>query len=178
MPTEPSLIEVRQAQAELITRVVRSWPPAVDVASRARVVDALAQEGIDSPKRLRALANDVLDHIPKDGTVFDYMNRQRKALAACFASTFDALRATRDQARALVQAGLAVPSLETLEQAIREAEQVEADTLAHWVEFPEGPIDIRPQDCISNEDAFARLSAGRDPERLRELQNRLERLDR
>src|SRR5687768_227508 len=171
MLNEVSLLEIRQAQAEAMSRVVRGWPPPVDVATRARVVEALARESLDSPRRLRALANDVLDHVPKDGTILDYMNRQREALAGCFAATLDALRATRDQARGLVQAGQRVPSLPALEQAIRDAEQVETDTLAHWTIF-EPQVRIDPNDdWLSQEEFLAQLEDLMSPEARRELQN-------
>jgi hypothetical protein len=172
------ILDVRRAQAEAASRALSSWQAPEDPVKRADEVDGLARELLNTPRELRTVVNRVFDNKPKDGTIFAYMNRQRLELHALFDSALAELRQARDLAQESVAAGYQVPSLSLLEKALRDAEQVREDTLAHWTEFPEGPIVIRPEECISNEEAFAILSAGRSQESLRELQNRLERLDR
>ena len=98
MASDTLILEIRRAQAEAASRVVRERQPVEDLEARARALEAVIREWLDSPKRLRNLANDVIDREPNDGTLLEYLNRQREALAGCIAATLDFLKTTRDQA--------------------------------------------------------------------------------
>jgi hypothetical protein len=172
------ILDVRRAQAEAARRALANWQAPDDPAKRADEVEGLARELLNIPRELRTVVNRVLDNKPKDGSILAYMNRQRLELHALFDSALAELRQARELAHESFAAGYKVPSLPLLDKALQDAEQAREDTLAHWTEFPEGPIVIQPEECISNEEAFAILSEGRSQEKLRELQNRLERLDR
>jgi len=173
MTCEPSILEVRQAEAEAVSRVVRGWQVAANPGARARALEALAQEGLEAPKRLRALASDVLKNRPSDGTLLAYMNQQRQALSACFAASLELLRATRDQARASEQSGWPIPSLPALQAAIAAAELEERATFAHWEVFDPHDEIGPPDDYISHEEFMKRLEDLMSPEARRELKNRL-----
>jgi hypothetical protein len=172
------ILDVRRAQAEAARKALSSWEAPDDPVKRADEVEGLVRELLNTPRELRTVVNRVIDNLPKDGTILAYMNRQRLELHALFDSALAELRQICDLARECIGTGQKVPSLPALEKAIQEAEQAREDTLAHWTEFPEGPIVIRPEEYISNEEAFAIMFEGRSPECLRELQNRLEQLDR
>jgi hypothetical protein len=174
MASDTLILDIRRAQAEAASRVVRDWQPSEDLGARARVLEAVAQEWLDSPKRLRNLANDVFDRRPNDGTLLDYLNRQREALSACFTSTLDFLRATRDQAQDCVRAGQLVPSLADLEQTIRKAEQVETETFEHWEVFDHHPDLGSPDEWMTTEEVFKERVAQLSEEARRELQTRLD----
>jgi hypothetical protein len=178
MPSEAFIMDIRRAQAEAAIRMVRDWKPADDIAARARRVEELAREGLDSPRRLRELVNDVLDKVPNDGSMLEYLNRQHATLTACFAVTIDALRTTRDLARESEAAGCPVPSLPELEKAIGKAEQVRSDTLAHWELFEPHPQIDAADEWISHEDFLKMLESQMSPEARRELQARVERESR
>jgi hypothetical protein len=175
MPSEAFILDIRRAQAEAAIRMVRDWKRADDPATRARIVESLAQEGLDSPGRMRELANDVIDNIPRDGSGLDYLNRQHKILSACFDFALDALRTTRDLAHESVAAGHAVPSLPALEQAIEKAEQVKTDMFKDWEIFDEHPDLGPPEEWVADEDAFKDIEARLSEEARRELQSRMDR---
>jgi hypothetical protein len=169
------ILDVRRAQAEATRNALASWQAPDDPVKRADEVEGLARELLNTPRELRTVVNRVFDNKPKDGTILAYMNRQRRELHALFDSALAELRQVRDVARESVAAGYQVPSLSLLEKALRDTEQVREDTLAHWTEFPEGPIEIRPDDCVPDEEAFRAIMARLSPEARRELQSRLDR---
>lgn len=173
MPTETPLLDVRRAQAEAGRRALTAWQPPDDLASRAVAVEGLVRGLLGMPRELRDVVKTVSDNEPRDGTILAYMNRHRTELHALFDSALDELRHARDLARECVAAGHEVPSFPALEKALQEAEQAREDTLAHWIEFPEGPIVIRPEDCVPDEEAFRDIEARLSPELRRELQSRL-----
>lgn len=172
------ILDVRRAQAEAGRRAVSSWQAPDDPARRAAAVEGLARGLLNLPRELREVVNAVFDNEPRDGTILAYSNLHRAELHALFDSALGELQQAVSLARACVAGGQRVPSLPALEKALQESEQAREDTLAHWTEFPEGSIQIDPDDCISNDDALAIMMAGRDPEVLRELQSRLEQLGR
>jgi hypothetical protein len=178
MPSNTLFFDIRAAQAEAVFRIVRDWQPTVDVAASASLVEALVKEGLDSPRRLRELANDVFDNIPRDGSGLDYLNRQYKILSACFDFTIDALRTTCELARESVNAGYQIPSLPALEQAIQKAEQVRTDTFEHWEIFDEQPDLGPPEEWLTTEEVFKDREAQLSEEARRELQSRLDEIRR
>jgi hypothetical protein len=172
------ILDVRRAEAEAARQALTNWQPPEDPMRRAAEVERLARRLIGLPRELRDVVNGVFDNEPRDGTILEYMNRHRLELHALFDAALAEIRRAIELGRESTSIGLPVPSLRPLEKALAETEQVREDTLAHWTEFPEGPIVIDPSECVSNEEAFAILSQGRDPEVLRELQSRLEQLGR
>jgi hypothetical protein len=174
MPSETLILDIRRAQAEAAIRAVRDWKTSDDITHRARLVEALAKEALDSPRRLRELANDVIEKMPKDGTLLDYLNRQHATLSACFALTLDALRATRDLAKESEESGHRIPSLPALEAAIEKSEQVRKDAFEHWELFDEHPELGLPEDWLTTEEVFRNREAQLSPEARRELQSRLD----
>jgi hypothetical protein len=174
MPSDTLVLEIHRAHAEAANRIVRNRQPEDDLESRGRALEAVIQEWLDSPKRLRNLANDVIDREPNDGTLLEYLNRQREALAACFAATLDFLRTTRDQALECANRGQTIPSLKAFEQAINQAEKVEQETLEHWEIFDEQPDLGSPGEWMTTEEVFRERDAQLSEEMRRELQSRLD----
>jgi hypothetical protein len=173
MATSTLTLEVERARAEAASRTLRNWEPSDDRAAHARHLEAHIREMLGAPSRLKALVKDVFEGEPTDGTIFEYMNRQRLVLIDCFRFTLEDLRATAELARASVQAGHPVPSLAALGKVIGDVEFVEQATLAHWVEFrPDEKPD--PDGGIPTEEAFRDLEEALSPELRRELQDRLE----
>jgi hypothetical protein len=174
MPSDTLVLEIHRAHAEAANRIVRDREPTDDPESRARALEAVIQEWLDSPKRLRNLANDVIDRQPNDGTLLNYLNRQREALAGCFASTLDFLRVTREQALECANGGQTVPSLKAFEQVISQAEKVEFETFEHWEIFDHHPDLGSPDEWMTTEEVFRERDAQLSEEMRRELQSRLD----
>jgi hypothetical protein len=169
------ILDVRRAEAEAARQALNSWQPPEDPIRRAAEVERLARRLVGLPRELRDVVNGVFDNQPRDGSILEYMNRHRLELHALFDAALAELRRVIEHGRESTSAGLPVPSLRTLEKALAEAEQVREDTLAHWTEFPEGPIVIDPNDCVPDEEAFKDIEARLSPELRRELQSRLDR---
>lgn len=174
MPSEAFILDIRRAQAEAAIRMVGDWKRTDDPAARVRLLESLAKEGLDTPRRLRELANDVFQNRPKDGTLLDYLNRQHATLSACFSFTLDGLRATRDLAKKAEQEGHRIPSLQGLETAIEKSEQVRTEVFEHWEIFDEHPDLGPPEEWLTTEEVFREREAQLSEDARRELQSRLD----
>src|SRR4029079_15607982 len=86
------ILDVRRAQAEAARRALSSWQPPEDPGRRAATVEGLIRRLLGLPRELRDVVGDVLDNMPKDGTLLDYMNLHRTELHGLFDSALAELR--------------------------------------------------------------------------------------
>ena len=167
------LLDIRRAQAEATSRALSNWSPPTDIDQRIRQVEESIREFLDVPRELKQVVHSVFENQPHDGSLLSYMNDRRTELTACFQSALGGAAQLRELAWGSETGGRSVPSLPLLERAIREVEQLQSNTLAHWVEFDANEQIGDEDDYISHEEFLGTLASQMSEEARRELQNRL-----
>jgi hypothetical protein len=172
--TESSLLlHVRRAQAEAVSHVIGDWQPPEDLDQRAKLVDQLISGLLDLAQQAKAVVNDVFECMPRDGTLFDYMNRRRLELTDYFKFALEGAQKLRDFAWSCEKAGRSVRSLPLLDRIIRDLERLRSDTLSHWVEFDPKQEIGSDEEYMSNDEFLQFLESQMSEEARRELQSRM-----